>query len=354
MKLVNIVIPSICSVLLVACSHKPRTDIDTVCQRDDIGNYIIKWETTPEIDGSMELFVSNEPSFSKNSTSVSVTPINEGIATYVTNDNITRKYFCLVFNKKSKIIISSRNLPMDSVQNLRDMGGYITSDKKHTTKWGKVFRSGELSQLSNPDSLRLDNLQIKTIIDLRSKGESTVSPDAYSKAKIIKIAIPDNDTYQLDERLREGKIKMRDGLLYLQDTYLQYIDNYSDYFAQALQVFVDKKNYPILFHCTLGKDKSGFLAAMLLSAAGIDRDEIRADYMDSNNYIDVSRMASVAIGLNNDAQEAMTIILSANDELLDIVFDKITKEYGSVDKYLEKVMKLSHKDRVRIRENLLE
>lgn len=76
--------------------------------------------------------------------------------------------------------------------------------------------------------------------------------------------------------------------------------------------------------------------------------------MDSNNYIDVSRMASVAIGLNNDAQEAMTIILSANDELFDIVFDKITKEYGSVDKYLEKVMKLSHKDRVRIRENLLE
>lgn len=71
---------------------------------------------------------------------------------------------------------------MDSVQNFRDLGGYTSTNGK-TVKWGKVFRSGELSSLSEWDSIRLDNLGIKTIIDLRTNQETLTAPSQMYESK---------------------------------------------------------------------------------------------------------------------------------------------------------------------------
>ena len=157
--------------LLAGCSSGRAPEIRAICLRDDIGNYIIKWETAPHTDGTMKLYVSDTPNSFDMSRPCSYADINDGRVTYITNDNITRKYFLLSFNDKYYRTVGARSVQMDSVQNLRDIGGYFSEHGNRMTGWGKIFLSGELKALSRNDTIRLDNLKIKTVIDLRGEDE---------------------------------------------------------------------------------------------------------------------------------------------------------------------------------------
>lgn len=159
--------------LLGSCSSNEPT-IHTNCQRDEIGNYILKWEITPGMEGTVSITVSDDPARFDGPATKYVN-IQDGVTTYVTNDNFDRKYFCLNFNGQYRHVVGSRSVVMDSVQNVRDLGGY-TNPKGKTTKWGKVFRAGQIGHLSEWDSIRLNNLRIKTIIDLRPQWEQDTLP----------------------------------------------------------------------------------------------------------------------------------------------------------------------------------
>ena len=104
--------------LLAGCSSGRAPEIRAICLRDDIGNYIIKWETAPHTDGTMKLYVSDTPNSFDMSRPCSYADINDGRVTYITNDNITRKYFLLSFNDKYYRTVGARSVQMDSVQNL--------------------------------------------------------------------------------------------------------------------------------------------------------------------------------------------------------------------------------------------
>ena len=158
---------------------------------------------------------------------------------------------------------------MDSVQNFRDLGGYTSTNGK-TVKWGKVFRSGELSSLSEWDSIRLDNLGIKTIIDLRTNQET--SPP-YQYTKQISCKSPSRRKIaDAPQRVIEGRMRKGDAGVYMEDEYLQFVTDNTDQFAKVLEQFQNEDNYPILISCSYGKDRTGFLTAMLLAALDIPRD----------------------------------------------------------------------------------
>ena len=124
--------------LLTGCSSGRAPEIRAICLRDDIGNYIIKWETDPHTDGTMKLYVSDTPNSFDMSQPCSYASINDGRVTYITNDNITRKYFLLSFNDKYFRTVGARSVQMDSVQNLRDIGGYFSEHGDRVTSWGKI------------------------------------------------------------------------------------------------------------------------------------------------------------------------------------------------------------------------
>ena len=97
--------------LLAGCSSGRAPEIRAICLRDDIGNYIIKWETDPHTDGTMKLYVSDTPNSFDMSRPCSYADINDGRVTYITNDNITRKYFLLSFNDKYYRTVGARSVP---------------------------------------------------------------------------------------------------------------------------------------------------------------------------------------------------------------------------------------------------
>lgn len=338
-------------IVLAGCSsYKP--EIHTICVRDEVGNYIIKWEADPILQGNVKIYVSDNPETFLDPSPFMQANIDDGVATYITRNNNMRNYFCLSFNDKYSQIVSSRALPFDHIQNFRDLGGYLTESHKQI-RWGKVFRSGEILSSGGRDSIRLQQLGIKTIIDLRGENEYEVSPIQYAGATVVHIPIFSDEMTGLPKRIREGRMRKRDALLYMQDEYLKYVDEYSEQFAQALKLFTEKENYPILFNCSYGKDRAGFLAAMLLTCLDVPEDVVVQDYKLSAEYIDLSKMALLARSLSTEGQEAVTVLLSSSEAFINPTLQKIKKEYGSVNNYITKELHLTDRDIQKIKDILL-
>ena len=331
---------SLCAAIVwgVSCtSHAPQ--IEALCLRDAIGNYV-----RISVSDDSERFEDKPVALTAN--------IRDGVATYITNDNVTRKYFRLVFNEKYTRIVSARSSTMDNIQNFRDMGGYATGEGK-IVKWGKVFRSGQLDALSREDSIRINELGIRTIIDLRTEREAALHPTRYTNARIVRIPIAVGETTDVIQRVVDGKMRKGDAQIFMEDEYLQFVTDNSDAFAQALQVFLDADNYPILFTCSYGKDRSGFLGAMLLTALKATRETILTDYLTSNQYISADHLMEMASCLSTEAQESITVFLTADEHLMDLAFRKIEKEYGSTEKYLSQGLRFDDNAQKRLRKILL-
>lgn len=154
-------------------------------------------------------------------------------------------------------------------------------------------------------------------------------------------------------RIQEDRMRKGDGILFMQDTYLQYVTDYSEQYAKALDVFLDKDNYPILINCSMGKDRTGYLTAILLFALGIPEETIIKDYMASNENINIGHLAYMARDLSTNAQETITTLVTVNEGLIDLVLKRIRKDYGSVDKYLSKGLHLTDKKRDALKEIML-
>lgn len=338
---------------LISCATTNVPEIKTLCLRDDIGNYIIKWETFPSLEGSVRMYVSDVPDYFDRTSPAGIINIQDEVTTYITIDNVTRKYFLLSFNDQYQDIVGARVVTTDNIQNFRDLGGYLTHGER-VLKWGHIFRSAQPDSLSMIDRIRLDNLAINTFIDLRGSNEYVEPEDIFSHRRTVHIPVDTNiDPAELQERIRQGRMKKGDAILFMQDMYLHFLDKNSEQFAKALDLFLDKNNYPILFYDDLGKDRAGFLAALLLAALDVPEETILKDYLSSNDYLNLTALAPQAKALDYDAQETITTLLSANELFLGIVLKKIKKEYGSIDKYLEDKLNFTIKKREKLKEIML-
>jgi protein-tyrosine phosphatase len=340
-------------VSLSACSlHTP--EIQTLCLRDEIGNYIIKWETNPPLEGAMKLYVSDTPGQFGKSNPVGYADIRDGVTRYVTNDNITRKYFLLSFNDKYVEMAAARFVAMDSVLNFRDLGGYASDGNKKKIRWGKVFRSGKIGDLSPRDSIKLNKLEIKTIIDLRTEKEQAASPAGYhTEARVIHIPVSNGKWDEILARIDEGRARKGDGVVFMQDLYMHYVEEEKEQFGKALTVFEDRENYPVAISSSLGKDRAGFLTALVLSALDIPEETILNDYLATNDFLGLNRFNARVQGLDPDAQQTLTVILGANPAFLNPALQKIKKEYGSVKEYLTNELHFSERQQNKLKEILL-
>lgn len=336
---------------LLACSSE-QPEIQTVCTRDDIGNYIVKWEVTPALEGVVKMYVSDDPDEFDFTQPVGTYPISDGVATYITHDNFNRKFFCLTFNDEYPQVVASRFVAMDEMQNFRDLGGYQTEEHRRV-RWGKVFRSGTITPYTEWDSIRFSIVRVKTIIDLRPEEDARQTPISYKKAQLVSIPISLGNQSELDRRIEHNRMRKGDGLLYMQDLYLQFVSDDTAKFAEALDVFTHEENYPIVFCSLLGKDQAGFLAALLLSALDVPRETVLRDYVASNQYIDPLHFQERVEHLSPDTQEAVTVLVSARESFLELAFRKIEKDYGSVDKYLRNELGLTDAKKNELRRLLL-
>lgn len=339
-------------IALYGCSSKPT--ITALCEMDKKGNYILRWEVYPEKDNiPVEIFISDNDSIFPSSPAMTANS-NDYIAIINNTSELPekRKFFRLKVGGTMSDIISNRFFEMDSVQNFRDIGGYITNDNR-SIRWGKLFRSGSLFQMTPHDSLEISNLDVKTIIDLRSEDVVRRAPDKYKNAKNVWIPISMKGYSSISKKVLDGEFLRGDAIIYTQDTYKDMVNNFAEQYADFFDYLCDESNYPIIFHCYLGKDQTGLATYFLLRALGVPLDVIEEDYMISGIGIDRSKLIKDADSLSESRQEALTMLTKTDLSYLKYGISCIREKSGSVDNYMLNELRLTPEKRKKLKEILL-
>ena len=150
-------------VLFPSCSKTPP-NISVVCEENNVGNCIIKWETAPLIHGQVKVYASANPELIPETMPIAAAPISEGKMVIVTDDPSRRYYYTMVFNNKYRVKVATRNINIPGIQNFRDLGGYRSSTTGKKVRWGMLYRSAQIDSLGCAARRELRNMGIRTII----------------------------------------------------------------------------------------------------------------------------------------------------------------------------------------------
>ncbi|MFE8585675.1 tyrosine-protein phosphatase [Sphingomonas sp. NCPPB 2930] len=178
-----------------------------------------------------------------------------------------------------------RVLPLQGGRNFRDLGGYRTADGR-MVKWGLLYRSGQMHDLTPADYVTLQRLGIRTVCDFRDTRERAGEPTLWPAGRKPKVL---SDDYALD---MSGMMLPGDPSTWTHEqvvaamtaTYPKLLDQFRGQYARMFAELL-AGDVPLAFHCTAGKDRTGVAAALLLTALGVPRATIVEDYLLSNQHM---------------------------------------------------------------------
>jgi protein-tyrosine phosphatase len=238
-----------------------------------------------------------------------------------------------------------RSLGFRSIPNLRDLGGYQTADGA-IVRSGLVYRANQPYHVSPGDMTKLSQLQLKSAYDLRTLGERATRPGElpptvnYVWLDVLADA-PESGPAMLEELMSNpeeanrvlGGGQAEEGF---QASYREFVSLPSARleFRKLFLSLGDPTQLPALFHCTTGKDRTGWAAAALLTLLGVPHETVVADYLRSNEniiplYQDVIDQFVAAGG-----DESIPLaILGVREEYLEAAFDEMRTRYGTIEAY---------------------
>ena len=250
-----------------------------------------------------------------------------------------------------------RLLPMDGAHNTRELGGYKTTDGK-SVKWGMLYRSDKLSDISDTDQAYLQNLGIKKIIDFRSKEEKEEDPDIIPKG-IDYIEMPisvDGAMRSKIEAVLKGETN-KDVKSFLIDANKEFVSNYTDVYEDFLRNLINDDG-PTLFHCTAGKDRAGFAAAITLIALGVSKEDVINDYMKTNQFTkerieEIIGQIELMTLYQTDA-EILRPLLGVEREYIETAFQTAEEKYGSLENFIRDGLNISDEEIQKLRNKFIE
>lgn len=251
---------------------------------------------------------------------------------------------------------AARRLPaLEGGQNFRDMGGYRSSDGR-TVRWRRLYRSGSMSRLTPADYETLAALNIKTVCDLRTTEERQNEPNAWAEAAGVAYWYRD-----YGHSFGELRSTLNTELATLGDARAAMIASYRRLpFEQApayREVFVrlSTGDVPLVFNCSVGKDRTGTLAALVLSALGVPRETIVEDYTLTNRVLDRNRFRVAGGGdRRRISPDVIAAALEAHPSYISAAFDAVHESHGSIEGYLADILALGDHDLAQLRAALLE
>jgi protein-tyrosine phosphatase len=167
-----------------------------------------------------------------------------------------------------------RLVPLTGAFNFRDLGGYPALQGR-ATRWGRLFRSDTLHELTGPDVDRIESMGIMSIIDLRTDGEL----EHTGRGPLADRAIGFHHFSVIGDGGGEVVAAPAPVGENLSERYLWYLEGGSQALVDALVVLSEPRHLPAVFHCAAGKDRTGVLAALVLDILGVDPEVIVADYL---------------------------------------------------------------------------
>lgn len=255
-------------------------------------------------------------------------------------------------------------IPVETLPNLRDLGGYETAEGR-TVRRGQLYRSVLLARLSDPDLARMKELGLRTVIDFRTAAEHEANPDRGLGAREVGLDVladrtgsgpaallaKMDDPAAISAALSDGQ-----GHEMMRTAYRELIELPSANlaFGAYFREIAESDSLPLLFHCTTGKDRTGWAAASTLLFLGVDERDVFHDYMLTNEqllpalkpYFD--QFESIGGDL-----AVLKPVLSVDEDYLRTAIDLMYEMYGSIEGYLQEGLGLEDEVLSALRDRLL-
>lgn len=241
-----------------------------------------------------------------------------------------------------------RHIALEGATNVRDIGGYPAPGGH--IKYGQVYRSAVLSGLTPNDIETLKPLGIRHFVDLRGGREAAASPSRIDGLDITLHAL------SIEPSIGASLRDLRDTARYtgenvmglLTRAYVSYALEWSHRYRALFALLLEPQGGPVLFHCSAGKDRTGFGTALLMRSLGVEMDVVVQDYLATNRLWQPD--ASLARELPPDVAAVM---LSAHPEWLEAAFAAIDREFGTLDVYFEQKIGLNPAARQQLQRQLI-
>ena len=357
-------VPATVLLALAATYAAPAATENPSCEQ--LGSYAYRITYQPPTGvGPVQVFASSHPDqidsptplLTMRSASTEIT-----VSQQSASGQPARVYFHLKPAKGSARVVSVRRLPLEGAKNFRDLGGYRTTDGRYI-RWGLVYRSNFLTDLTPNDYDYLEPLGIRLVCDLRADLERMRSPTSWigNRPAFLNVPIGANR----DGTLTPEELQKRVAAINAQTSASAKGYDYATAGAEQYGIILHRMaagDLPILVHDTSGKDRAGLFAAILLTALGVPRETVISDYLLTTKYmLAPDAIKSTTAGLQSifglpDPPDFATVkaIMTVHPETLAATFENITKTYGSFENYLSTALHLSDSDISSLRTRLLE
>ncbi|MBM6616874.1 tyrosine-protein phosphatase [Bacillus suaedaesalsae] len=252
-----------------------------------------------------------------------------------------------------------REIKLEGSFNFRDLGGYITENGSRL-KRGMLYRSGNLSRLTESDLHIVSQLGINRICDLRGLDEIEKFPDP------VLDGVTWHHTPILSDEQMLGQVgEHREFADLLRNTkpgellinLNQHMVGFKQAFQKVFEVLLAEPKKPLLFHCMAGKDRTGAVAALILSILGVPRETILEDYLYTNETLEQLSANFQEIGYNNlpnIEQDVLDALFEARAEYIHTFLDELLAKYESIERYAKEFLGLSDEDIRVLKDSLLE
>ena len=261
---------------------------------------------------------------------------------------------------RGKKIHQKRLLKIPGASNFRDLGDYKTRDGR-SVKWGQLYRSGHLAGLTPRGLDLITSLGLYAVIDFRSAYETQRHPDRIpAGVRAIHLPVMDQANREMSQEIRERiKNNKFDGFSadhLITKAYRQFPTEFTPAYRSFIHTVLDANGAPVLWHCTAGKDRTGYSAAILLRLLGVDHETIFEDYILSNQYVNKlnKKMLAVIIARGIKAYRMIKPLYGVNLDWLKAAFETIDKEWGSWETYVSDGLDLSSSDVKQLQNVLLD
>ncbi|MFD7130926.1 tyrosine-protein phosphatase [Streptomyces sp. NPDC059894] len=260
-----------------------------------------------------------------------------------------RQWFDLVPDRGGRLRLADRLIELDGAVNFRDAGGYRTVDG-HWVKMGVVYRSDALNNLTDADLAKLRRLGLSVDYDLRMTSERTAAPDRLPSGVRYVVANVSGDSagggYTMPTTA-EGATQM----MIAGEKAMVSGETAKAAYSTVFGGLTDDADGS-LYHCTAGKDRTGWASATLLTALGVPRETVMRDYLASNDYRAEANAAALA-ALPADQAAVYKPLLDVRAEYLNSGFDEVEDAYGSFSAYEKNALGLDAKDIRKLKSRLL-
>jgi protein-tyrosine phosphatase len=261
--------------------------------------------------------------------------------------------------------VSMLGLGLERARNARDVGGHRTAEGR-TVATGRVYRAESLGRLTVADVTTIGRLGLVNVVDLRGQGEVDALGEDRLPPSVANVHLPiydpDNDIYRLMTELIASRDADRQRAVLgdggaeriMLDVYRWFVADPGprERFGQLLRQLAQPGQLPLLYHCTAGKDRTGWATAVLLTLLGVDRDDITADYLASNaNAVTLEALGVAHVMADPDL---LRPLLEVRAEYLAMAFDEVTRVYGTFDRFVTRGLELDRETVAQLRSALLE